>query len=408
MTRRVVAVAGAGPAGLMAADILSAAGLAVTVHEAMPSVGRKFLMAGRGGLNLTHTEPLPAFLERYGASADWVAGWLERLPPQGLRDFADGLGQQTFAGSSGRVFPQALKASPMLRAWLARLQARGVRVATRSRFIGWDGASGDGASRPVFAGPDGTAHAQDCDGLVLAFGGASWPRLGSDGSWAALLAARGVEIVPFGPANAGVLLDWSDHIQQRHAGAVLKAVTLRAGGAARQGDLIITRTGLEGGPVYALGPVWRQADFDGRAWIDLRPSLTAAALATRIAGARAGRSLSTVLKTAVRLTGAETALLHEAMRPLPADPQALAGLIKAVPLTITGQAGLERAISSTGGVARSAVGPDLQLSGHPGTFVCGEMLDWDAPTGGYLLQATFASAVVAAEGMLRWIKGPLG
>ncbi len=403
MTGGRVAVAGGGPAGLMAADILSAAGVAVTVHEAMPSVGRKFLMAGRGGLNLTHSEPMPAFRARYGDSADWVASWLERFTPQMLRAFAEELGQPTFVGSSGRVFPQAMKASPLLRAWLARLQTRGVRIVTRSRFVGWDP-----AGSAQFAGPDGIARAEACDGLVLAFGGASWPKLGSDGSWAPLLAGRGVAVVPFGPANAGVRLDWSRHMQEHHAGAVLKAVSLSAGGQERQGDLIITRTGLEGGPVYALGPVWRGAGFGGRAAIDLRPSLPAAALAGRIAAARPGRSLPTVLKTALRMTGAEVALLHEAVRPLPPDPQALAGLIKAAPLTITGQAGLERAISSTGGIGQPDVSPDLMLNALPGTFVCGEMLDWDAPTGGYLLQATFASAVVAAEGMLRWIKAHLG
>jgi hypothetical protein len=382
----------------MVAEVLSAAGVGVVVHEAMPSVGRKFLMAGRGGLNLTHTEPLPAFTGRYGDSAGWVAPWLDRFGPEDLRAFADGLGQETFAGSSGRVFPRAMKASPMLRAWLARLEARGVRIVTRSRFAGWDA-----AGAPLFTGADGGFRPQACEGLVLAFGGASWPRLGSDGQWAPLLAARGVATAPFGPANAGVLVDWSAHVRERHAGAVLKAVTLSAGGAQRQGDLILTRTGLEGGPVYALGPVWRAPGFDGRATLNLRPSLNPEAIAARLTAGRAGRSLPTLLKAQLKLTPAEIALLHEAGRPLPAEPRALAGRIQALPLVISGQAGLERAISSTGGIRQEAVSPDLMLNALPGTFVCGEMLDWDAPTGGYLLQATFASAVVAAEGMMKWL-----
>jgi hypothetical protein len=393
-----VIIAGAGPAGLMAADALSAAGVTVTLHDAMPSAGRKFLMAGRGGLNLTHSEELDRFITRYGAGADWVAPWLETLSPEALRSFANELGQDTFTGSSGRVFPRAMKASPMLRAWMERLAARGVTLLTRSRFTGWDE-----AGRPLFTSADGATNAHACDALILAFGGASWPKLGSDGGWAPLLAARGVALTPFAASNAGVLCDWSEHLVSRHAGAVLKGVELLAGGQSARGDLIMTRTGLEGGPVYALSRIWRDLAFDGTATLRLRPDMTTETLKARLATARANQSASTILQTRLKLTKAETALLNEVARPLPHSPGGLARLVHSVPLRVTGLAGLDRAISSAGGIAREAVTPSLELKALPGVFVAGEMLDWDAPTGGYLLQATFASAVVAAKGVIAWL-----
>lgn len=393
-----VIIAGAGPAGLMAADVLSAAGVEVTVHDAMPSAGRKFLMAGRGGLNLTHSEPLASFTTRYGSRTGWVAPWLDALSPDGLRTFADGLGQDTFTGSSGRVFPRAMKASPMLRAWMGRLAARGVTLVTRSRFAGWDG-----AGHPLFAGATGESHAHPCDALILALGGASWPKLGSEGGWAPELAARGVALAPFTPSNAGVTCEWSTHLRNGHAGAVLKGVELAAGGHTARGDLILTATGLEGGPVYALSPVWRDPAFDGQATLRLRPDMTTDALKAKLATARANQSASTILKTRAKLTSTEIALMNEVGRPLPHSPGELARLIHAIPLTITGQAGLERAISSAGGIVQEAVTKALELKAIPGVFVAGEMLDWDAPTGGYLLQATCASAVVAANGVLAWL-----
>jgi uncharacterized flavoprotein (TIGR03862 family) len=394
-TQPRVMIAGAGPAGLIAADMLSAAGAAVTIHDAMPSVGRKFLMAGRGGLNLTHSEPHERFVSRYGHNRDWVGPWIEAFSQDDVISFTQGLGQATFTGSSGRVFPTAMKASPMLRAWLARLADRGVEIITRSRFGGWNE-----AGVPLFAAADGPLTAHPCDGLLLALGGASWPKLGSNGHWAAALAERGVQLEPFGPSNSGVLCDWTSHLIENHAGSVLKGVRLSAGGHSADGDVIVTRAGLEGGPVYGLSHVWRDPGFDGRASLNLRPQMDAEALAAKLATARKNQSSSTILKTRLKLTAQQIALLNEAARPLPHKPRALAALVQNVPLTITGQAGLERAISSTGGIRRDAVSDQLELLAMPGTFVAGEMLDWDAPTGGYLLQACFASGVVASRGML--------
>ena len=392
-------VVGGGPAGLMAAQRMAQAGLAVTVIERMPSLGRKFLMAGRGGLNLTHSEPLPAFLARYGAAQERIAPLLEAFPPAALIAFAQSLGQAPFVGSSGRVFPKPMKASPMLRAWLARLAGLGIAVRTRTRFLGFDGA------RARVEGPDGE-QGLAADAIVLAMGGASWPRLGSDGAWTAALADAGAPLAPFAPSNCGALIDWSERMVA-HRGAPAKRVTLAAEGATARGDVVITRAGLEGGPVYALSPRLRAALAAGRRaelTLDLRPDLDVAALAARLDQRRKGDSLSNVLRKTAGLSGAAAALLREAGAP-PSESAALAQAIKAVVLPVAGVAGLERAISSAGGVRFEGVDDTLMLRARPGVFVAGEMLDWEAPTGGYLLQACFASGFVAGGAAAAWALG---
>jgi len=393
-----VAVVGGGPAGLMAAEGLARAGCSVTVYEAMPSVGRKLLMAGRGGLNLTHSEPLESFLPRYGVAAARLAPLIAAFPPTALTAWAEELGQPTFVGSSGRVFPKALKASPLLRAWLARLQRLGVEVRTRHAWAGWDAT---GALR--FRTPQGEVTATPV-ATVLALGGASWPKLGSNGAWAEVLAAEGVEVAPLQPANAGFEVAWSD-IFQAFAGQPLKGVAVTFGRDRVRGEAMVTHHGLEGGAIYALSAALREAiarEGSARLWLDLRPDMRAAALAARIAGQPAHQSLANRLRKALRLTPLETSLLREAHgKDLPADTQALATAIKGAPLTLTGIRPIARAISTAGGVAFEAVDDDLMLTARTGVFVAGEMLDWEAPTGGYLLQASFATGVATAQGVLR-------
>ena len=382
-------VVGGGPAGLMAAERMARAGLAVTVIDQAPTLGRKFLMAGRGGLNLTHSEALGPFVARYGAAQERMGAILETFPPDALIAFAQGLGQAPFVGSSGRVFPKPMKASPMLRAWLARLAALGVEARPRTRFLGF----AEGGAR--VEGPQGEERLAT-DVLVLAMGGASWPRLGSDGRWTATLAAAGVPIQPLAPSNCGVRIAWSARMAERH-GEPLKRVTLTAEGASARGDVTITRTGLEGGPVYALSPLLRDALAAGRPaalTLDLRPDLDLAALTARLEGRRKGDSLSNVLRKSGGLSGAAAGLMFETGRP-PVESAALAAAIKSVVLPVTGVAGLERAISSAGGVRFEALDDGLMLRDRPGVFLAGEMLDWEAPTGGYLLQACFATGFVA-------------
>ncbi|MDP3377101.1 MAG: TIGR03862 family flavoprotein, partial [Brevundimonas sp.] len=362
------------------------------------------LMAGRGGLNLTHSEPLDRFPTRYGPQAPGVMGWLSRFGPQDLRDWADGLGAESFVGSSGRVFPRAMKASPLLRAWLQRLRDQGVTLHSGSRWVGFE----DGA--PTFE-QAGERRRIPARAVVVATGGASWPRLGSDGQGRDVLADLGVPGTGFRPANVGVRLDWSEEFTAAHAGQPLKAVALTLERRRVRGEAMVTRYGLEGGAIYDLGPELRRAlakaeggDGPARLYIDLRPSETAEALAARLAKAPSSLSRANRLRRAARLRPVELALLRQAP-PLPAgaDDRVLAERLKGVPLTITGLQGLERAISSAGGIDLVALTPGLMLAEHPGLFVAGELLDWEAPTGGYLLQAVMASGVVAAQGVLDWI-----
>jgi uncharacterized flavoprotein (TIGR03862 family) len=391
---RSVAVIGGGPAGLMAAEVLSAGGAEVAVYEKAPTFGRRLLMAGRGGLNLTHSEDAGAFLARYGAAAGRLRPMLEAFSPQALRDWADALGQETFVGSSGRVFPKALKASPLLRAWLARLAGQGVGLRTRHAWRGWNA---EGAL--VFATEAGEIAVR-ADAVVLALGGASWPRLGADGGWAGLLAERGVEVAPFRPANMGVDVAWSELFQSRFAGQPLKGLALTFARRRVRGEAVVTRYGLEGGGVYALSSALRDAvAAEGRAslYLDLRPDQKEEALAARLrSAARPGQSLANTLRRA-GLSPVEVGLLREAHGAALGDLRTLAAKIKGAPLTVTGVQGLARAISSAGGVTFDALGEGLELKALPGVFVAGEMLDWEAPTGGYLLQACFATGAAAGR-----------
>jgi uncharacterized flavoprotein (TIGR03862 family) len=399
-----VHVVGAGPAGLIAAERLARAGLEVVVHEAMPSAGRKFLMAGRGGLNLTHSEPMEAFRPRYGAAAPTVSAWLDRFAPADLVAWAEGLGQPTFVGSSGRIFPRAMNASPLLRAWLARLADLGVELRVRSRWIGRrDGGWG-------FEAPDGE-RIERPDAVVLALGGASWPRLGSDGGWRETLEAAGVAVAPLQPTNAGFEVAWSPVFAARFAGQPLKTVALSHGERTVRGEAMIARYGIEGGAIYALSADLREAiarDGEATLTIDLRPDLTVEALAARLARPRGGDSASNWLRKAAGLSPVAIGLLREIPGELPDGPDKLARRIKAVRLRLTGKQGLERAISTAGGVRLDQTDERLMLKALPGVFVAGEMLDWEAPTGGYLLQASFASGVVAAEGVIDWLAARSG
>lgn len=395
--QRRVTIVGAGPAGLMAAEVLAKAGVAVTVHERMPSPARKFLLAGRGGLNLTHSEDQSLFLSRYGAAETAVSDWIDAFSPDEMAAWADDLGQATFVGSSGRVFPRAMKASPLLRAWLGRLNDLGVVLKTRSRWTGWseDGLAFDGE------------EAEPADAVVLAMGGASWPRLGSDGAWVPALEDAGVEVAPLRPSNAGFNVVWSDILIEKAAGQALKPVGLSFGDQSLKGEVMLTRYGVEGGGVYALSAALREAiarDGEAILMLDLRPDLTEAALAERLGRPRGKDSMTNHLRKAGGLSAAAIAVLRDIPGEMPAGPEKLAKRIKAVRLKLTGMQGLERAISSAGGVALGVVNQQLMLTARPGVFVAGEMIDWEAPTGGYLLQASFASGVVAANGVLDWLK----
>jgi uncharacterized flavoprotein (TIGR03862 family) len=385
-----IAVIGAGPAGLMAAERLSGHGLKVTVFDAMATPGRKFLMAGRGGLNLTHSEPLPKFIARYGERAAQVAPWLDRFSPEDLRNWADGLGAETFVGSSGRVFPKAMKASGLLRNWLRRLNERGVVFQLRHRWSGFDG------DRLRF---DGEIRSVAARATVLALGGASWPKLGSDAAWVPILKARGVEIRPFQPANCGFEIGWSAHFRDRAAGQPLKNIALSLGGEPVPGEMVVTRHGIEGGAVYAISAALRDR-LPAILSLDLKPQMAVDALASRLAERRKGRSLSAWLTAELRLSPVAYSLLREVADVVPDEPKALARLIKAVPLKVERTRPIDEAISSAGGIGFDAVNDGLMLRALPGIFVAGEMLDWEAPTGGYLLQGCMSAAIVAADGVL--------
>lgn len=397
-----VAIVGAGPAGLIAAETVAAAGRSVIVYDRMPSVARKFLMAGRGGLNLTHSEPLDVFLTRYGDAPPLLRDVVTAFPPQALRGWAHGLGQNTFIGSSGRVFPKTFKASPLLRAWLSRLESLGMQLELRHRWLGWDE---NGALR--FETPQGprivTPHA-----TILALGGASWPRLGSDGSWQDILSSQGITVSDLKPANCGFRVVWSDSFRERFEGQPLKNVALGFERHTSRGEIVITKDGVEGGGVYALSaPLREGVAAQGHAilTIDLRPDLDLADIAARLSRPRGKQSLATFLRKALTLPPPAIGLLHEAAfhrdtRLAAMAPDELADLVRALPVRIEGAASLARAISTAGGVSFADINPDLSLRRRPDVFIAGEMLDWEAPTGGYLLQASFATGVAAGQGAL--------
>ena len=373
----------------MAAEAAAQSGAAVMVADHMPSPARKLLIAGRGGLNLTHSEALPLFLTRYGVAEPHLAPHIRAFPPEALIAWAEGLGQPCFIGSSGRVFPRSMKASPLLRAWMARLGALGVRLLPRHRWLGF---TPDGTAR--FATADGEAQIK-ASATILALGGASWPRLGSDGTWPALLPS--VTTRPFAPSNMGFAIPWSDHLRHRFAGTPLKRIALSFGGITQRGEAMITEAGIEGGAVYALSAAMRDALERQRGvtlQLDLRPDLSLADLAARLAGRHGSLSLSNHLRRNAGLAPIAVALVQEALK-AGAQQNDLAGLVKALPLHATGYFPIARAISSAGGLAWTEVDENLMLHHLPGVFACGEMLDWEAPTGGYLLQACFSTGHAA-------------
>lgn len=400
---RRVHIIGAGPAGLIAAEVLAGRGFAVTVFERMPSPARKFLMAGRGGLNLTHTEALPGFLRRYGPAHDWVAPAIRAFSPKRLRRWSEELGEPTFVGSSRRVFPRSYKATPLLRAWLRRLEGLGVSFAFRHCWLGF--AHEDGTWGMRFATPEGE-HTLTADATLLALGGGSWPRLGSDGSWVEVLREAGVAVADLAPSNCGFTVAWSDVLRTRAAGEPLKRIAVQGEGLTVNGEALITETGIEGGAIYALSGPLRDAIARNGAvtiHIDLQTGMSVSELAWRLERARPGQSASTTLRKIAGLSPTEALLVREG-GPLPTSPESLASLIKAVPVTLTGTQPLARAISSAGGIRRDAIDDDYMLRELPGVFAAGEMLDWEAPTGGYLLQATFATGVAAADGITRYLE----
>lgn len=402
-SRFSLAVVGAGPAGLMAAEVLSLQGHAVDVFDAMPSAGRKFLLAGKGGLNLTHSEPFDIFVSRYAGRREQVEPWLRAFDPTALREWAHGLGCETFVGTSGRVFPADMKAAPLLRAWLQRLRAGGVRFHMRHRFTGW---TGEGAL--AFETPLGQQTLQP-DAVVLALGGASWPRLGSNGAWVPLLRARGVDVADLLPANCGfdVRGGWSGYFATRFAGQPFKSVALRFQQFRRKGEFVATATGVEGSLIYAASALLRDeirlrgsATFE----LDLLPDRALEQVRAEVAHPRGSRSLASHLKSRLHLDGIKLALLHEL---LPAqtlrDPTRLASSIKALPVVLAAPRPIDEAISSAGGVRMEAMDENLMLRNSSRVFCAGEMLDWEAPTGGYLLSACFASGRAAALGALRFL-----
>ena len=394
---KTCAVIGGGPAGLMAAETLTSAGCAVALYDRMPSLGRKFLMAGIGGLNLTHSEDLEAFQNRYYGSAV-LRPMIDDFRPSELRAWSEALGQETFIGSSGRIFPTAFKASPLLRAWLRRLEEQGVIFHTRHRWLGWR----DGAL--IFETPEGNREVRT-DATLLALGGASWPRLGADGAGLDILETSDVSTSPFKPSNCGFTTGWEQYVGRRFAGAPLKAVTFTFGGETIRSEAVVTTTGIEGSAIYALSPRLRGGiEITGSAvlHVDFKPDATVQELAEKFNRTRRGDSLSNRLRK-LGLNAVAIAILREGVRPLPEGAEALATAIKSVPITLTGIAGLERAISSAGGVHADSLDDTLMLRAKPGVFVAGEMLDWEAPTGGYLLQGCFASGRWAAKGMLGWL-----
>ena len=405
----VAAVIGGGPAGLMAAETLARGGVQVDLYDAMPSVGRKFLLAGVGGMNITHSESFDAFLARYGARSEFIKPLLEAFPPPALREWIHGLEVETFVGSSGRVFPKDMKAAPLLRAWLHRLREAGVRFHVRHRWLGW---REDGALR--FATPQ-NEMAVHVDALVLALGGGSWARLGSDGAWLPLLAQRGVEVAPLLPSNCGfdVANGWSEHLKSRFAGQPLKTVALRFTDAAgqthvRRGELMLSGSGIEGSLVYALSAPLRDAIAAQGAvtvQLDLAPDKTLDRVIAEVAHPRGARSLSSHLQSRAGIKGVKMALLREVLSPDQLnDAVRLAHAIKSLPISLGAPRPLDEAISSAGGVRFETLDEHLMLRSLPGVFCAGEMLDWEAPTGGYLLTACFASGRAAGRGALNYMK----
>lgn len=401
-----IAIVGGGPAGLMAAETACEAGAHVDVYDANASVGRKFLLAGRGGLNLTHSETLSTVLSRYGSARAAIAPLIEAFGPYDIRNWALGLGIPTFVGSSARVFPSDMKAAPLLRAWLRRLRANGVRVHVRHRWTGWTEA---GDLRFETAGGTVTVHA---DATILALGGASWPKYGSDAAWVPVLKGRGISIAPLRPANCGFDVAWSDHVREQFAGCPVKSVAVIAknsqgGDMKQQGEFVITETGVEGGAIYSLSASIREeiAQTGGATiWLDLTPEWDESRLIRELSRFRGKRTIASHLQRRVHIDGVKSALLREVLtKEHFTDPVRLAAAIKRLPLRLVAPRPIEEAISTAGGVRFDDLDPHLMLRNLPGVFCAGEMLDWEAPTGGYLLTACFATGRVAGAGAASWI-----
>jgi len=400
----VASVIGGGPAGLMAAEVLAQTGIRVEVYDAMPSMGRKFLMAGKSGMNITHAEPFDIFLARYGKHQNDIQPSLSKFPPENLRQWIHGLGIGTFVGSSRRVFPTDMKAAPLLRAWLHRLRESGVHFHARHRWCGWDEI---GALR--FTTPEGE-RSMRADVTVLALGGASWPQLGSDGTWVPLLARCGIEIAPLRPANCGFDVQWSTHFREQFVGQPLKSITANIGETRKQGECVITEHGIEGGLIYALSAALRdEIERNGSATLhlDLLPDWAQQRVLTEVSHPRGSRSVSSHLNSRLGLKGVKANLLREMLSAEQMHDNALlAHTIKDLPLHLIATRPLSEAISTAGGITFSALDEQLMLKKLPGVFCAGEMLDWEAPTGGYLLSACFASGRTAGTGALNWLQQP--
>ena len=403
-----VVIIGGGPAGLMAAEALSHTGVQVDLFDAMPSVGRKFLLAGIGGLNITHSEPFERFCSRYAERQPAMQAMLDCFSPEALREWAHGLGVDTFVGSSGRVFPTEMKAAPLLRAWLHRLRAAGVRLHVRHRWLGWDE-----AGSLKFATPKGEITIKP-HATVLALGGASWPQLGSDAAWVPWLLAQGVSIAPLQSANCGFDVPWSAHLTEKFAGSPLKSVAIKFTDAQghteqRQGEIVISAQGVEGSLIYAFSkPLREHINTHGRATfsLDLIPTKDADQVFAEVSHPRGSRSLASHLQSRLGIKGVKMALLHEVLsKDQIADPATLAATIKALPITVSATRPIAEAISTAGGVRFEELDHNLMLKHLPGTFICGEMLDWEAPTGGYLLNACLASGLHAGRGVAEWLGG---
>ena len=395
-----IAIIGGGPSGLMAAQIIVQAGHRVTIYERMPSFGRKFMMAGRGGLNLTHSEPLEKFTTRYQEASNWLAPHIESYPPKALQQWCENLGQETFIGSSGRIFPRAMKASPLLRAWLKKLEQLGVQYNLHHDWQGWDD------ENLVFKNSQNQIVTTKPDATFLALGGASWPNLGSNGAWTEILAKCGVEISALRPANCGFIANWSDYIANNFAGTAIKSVAISHQGISCKGEIMVTKQGLEGGAIYALSANLREyikEKGSATVHLDLRPEMSLFELAKKLQ-TRGKLSLGNYLRKA-GFPPLTSALLHEAILPdqlKNAAPDILAGYLKTLPITLTSTTDIARAISTAGGITRQSLDENFMLKAKPGVFAAGEMLDWEAPTGGYLLQACFSTANSAAKGLLKF------
>lgn len=397
-----IAIIGGGPSGLMAAEIIAMAGHQVTIYDAMPTMGRKFLLAGRGGLNLTHSEPLEKFITRYFEASNWLAPYITAYDPQKLRKWCEELGEETFIGTSGRVFPRSMKASPLLRAWLKRLDNLGVNYRPRHLWQGFEG------ENLIFSDADKKILKVKPDATLLALGGASWPHLGSDGSWTDIVSKCGVKISELRPSNCGFVTKWSDYLINKFAGTPLKAIAIRHQDFSCKGEIILTKQGIEGGPVYALSSSLRESiksDSKAVLYLDLRPEMSLAKLAQKLQ-IRSKKSLSNYLRKA-GFPSVASVLLNELIPPKQletATPDILAGYIKNLPIILTSTTDIARAISTAGGISHESLDEHFMLKAKPGVFAAGEMLDWEAPTGGYLLQACFSTAVAAAKGILDFVK----